>query len=103
MKTDGHLLVVGNFGILGTTIQLLGTFGHHHNKREKIVHMQTSTRKRRGTSISKNSVDWRRDGRAVDKNGWVFVGLSVGFWVQLYYYWELSATTTKEKQSCSYG
>jgi hypothetical protein len=33
----------------GTSILLQKAFGHHHNKREKIVHMQESTGKRRGT------------------------------------------------------
>jgi hypothetical protein len=53
-------------------MQLQGAFGHHHN-RQNIVHAEESIGKRRGTRLSKNPVDRRRDGGAVSQIRWAFL------------------------------
>jgi hypothetical protein len=84
------------FRVWAKTALLLRAFGHHHNNREKIVHMLESIRKGRGTRISKNFLYWIRFGGVVTEIVWVFLELGgfLGFGLQQHYYCELSATTT---------
>jgi hypothetical protein len=49
-KCGRHFLSCGFICFeLSTTTLLQKAFGHHHNRREKIVHTQESTGERRGT------------------------------------------------------
>jgi len=73
--------VVG-FRVLDYTYAVTGAFGYHHNNRQKIVHLQESIGKRRETRLSKNSIDWRRDGGTISEIRWAFLEL---WWVSFFW------------------
>jgi len=51
---------------------VLGAYGHHHQKCQKIVRASESSRKSRRTRLSKKFVDCSSDGAVVREIWWVF-------------------------------